>query len=73
MRPTIGELIVRERYVMHLAYVMTKDRGATDRLLSELADRLQAQGTAVAGIVQTNTECHDTTPVSYTHLRAHET
>ncbi|NIZ59622.1 3-dehydroquinate dehydratase [Sedimentitalea sp. CY04] len=44
---------------MHLAYVMTKDRGATDRLLSELADRLQAQGTALAGIVQTNTECHD--------------
>ena len=44
---------------MHLAYVMTKDRGATDRLLSELADRLQAQSTALAGIVQTNTECHD--------------
>lgn len=44
---------------MHLAYVMTPDRGATDRLLSELADRLQAQGTALAGIVQTNTECHD--------------
>ncbi|WIY25567.1 DUF2478 domain-containing protein [Parasedimentitalea psychrophila] len=44
---------------MLLAYVMTPDRGATDRLLSELADRLQAQGTALAGIVQTNTECHD--------------
>lgn len=43
---------------MHLAYVMTQNRGATDRLLSELADRLQAQGTALAGIVQTNTECH---------------
>ena len=44
---------------MHLAYVMTKDRGATDRLLSALAEQLQAQGTALAGIVQTNTECHD--------------
>mgnify|MGYP000518186126 CR=1 FL=1 len=44
---------------MQLAYVMTRDRGATDRLLSELADRLQAQGTVLAGIVQTNTECHD--------------
>jgi len=44
---------------MHLAYVMTPDRGATDRLLSELADHLQAQGTKLAGIVQTNTECHN--------------
>ncbi|PCJ10534.1 MAG: 3-dehydroquinate dehydratase [Rhodobacteraceae bacterium] len=44
---------------MHLAYVMTPDRGATDRLLSALAEHLQAQGTALAGIVQTNTECHD--------------
>ena len=44
---------------MHLAYVMTQDRGATDRLLSALAEHLQQQGTALAGIVQTNTECHD--------------
>lgn len=44
---------------MHLAYVMTQDRGATDLLLSDLAERLQAQGTMLAGIVQTNTECHD--------------
>ena len=44
---------------MHLAYVMTQDRGATDRLLSELAERLTEQGTALAGIVQTNTECYD--------------
>ncbi|KAE9629939.1 DUF2478 domain-containing protein [Parasedimentitalea maritima] len=44
---------------MHLAYVMTQDRGATDRLLSALAEHLQAQGASIAGIVQTNTECHD--------------
>lgn len=44
---------------MHLAYVMTQDRGATDRLLSALAEQLQQRGTALAGIVQTNTECHD--------------
>jgi len=44
---------------MQLAYVMTQDRGATDRLLSALATQLQAQDTPIAGIVQTNTECHD--------------
>ncbi|WP_264213882.1 DUF2478 domain-containing protein [Leisingera thetidis] len=44
---------------MHLAYVMTEERGATDRLLSELADRLQARGIRLAGIVQTNVECYD--------------
>lgn len=44
---------------MHLAYVMTEERGATDRLLSELAERLQARGVRLAGIVQTNVECYD--------------
>ncbi|MCF6431745.1 DUF2478 domain-containing protein [Leisingera sp. MMG026] len=44
---------------MHLAYVMTQERGATDRLLSELAERLQAKGIRLAGIVQTNVECYD--------------
>lgn len=44
---------------MHLAYVMTEERGATDRLLSELAERLQAKGIRLAGIVQTNVECYD--------------
>ncbi|UWQ23645.1 DUF2478 domain-containing protein [Leisingera aquaemixtae] len=44
---------------MHLAYVMTEERGATDRLLSELAERLQAKGLRLAGIVQTNVECYD--------------
>lgn len=44
---------------MHLAYVMTEERGATDRLLSELAERLQAKGLRLAGIVQTNVGCYD--------------
>ncbi|UWQ81256.1 DUF2478 domain-containing protein [Leisingera sp. S132] len=44
---------------MHLAYVMTEERGATDRLLSELAERLEAKGIRLAGIVQTNVECYD--------------
>jgi len=46
---------------MHLAYVMTEERGATDLLLSALAARLIKNGTRVAGIVQTNTECYDKT------------
>ncbi|MFW8594696.1 DUF2478 domain-containing protein [Cribrihabitans neustonicus] len=44
---------------MHLSYVMTEERGATDRLLTDLAAELQARGVRLAGIVQTNTECHD--------------
>ena len=44
---------------MHLAYVMTDTRGGTDRLLSSLAEALHAKGIALAGIVQTNTECSD--------------
>ncbi|UWQ30971.1 DUF2478 domain-containing protein [Leisingera sp. M523] len=44
---------------MHLAYVMTQERGATDRLLSELAEKLQAKGIRLAGIAQTNVECYD--------------
>ncbi len=42
---------------MHLAYVTTTDRGATDRLLSAFADALLDAGTPLAGVVQTNTEC----------------
>ncbi len=42
---------------MHLAYVTTTDRGATDRLLSAFAEALTDTGTALAGVVQTNTEC----------------
>jgi hypothetical protein len=44
---------------MHLAYVTTTDRGATDRLLSAVAERLLAKGARLAGVVQTNTECAD--------------
>lgn len=44
---------------MHLAYVTTKERGATDRLLSAVAEHLTEQGVKLAGVVQTNTECAD--------------
>ena len=46
---------------MHLAYVTTTDRGATDRLLSAVAERLLARGAKLSGVVQTNTECADNT------------
>lgn len=46
---------------MHLAYVMTETRGATDRLLTSLADALAAKGIRLAGIVQSNIECSDDT------------
>ncbi|MGR3624406.1 DUF2478 domain-containing protein [Pseudophaeobacter sp.] len=46
---------------MHLAYVMTETRGATDRLLTALAEALDAKGIRLAGIVQSNTECSDDT------------
>ncbi|MGD9864605.1 MAG: DUF2478 domain-containing protein [Pseudodonghicola sp.] len=42
---------------MHLGYVTTSARGATDRLLSELAGRLQARGLRLAGVVQSNQDC----------------
>ncbi|WP_120636076.1 DUF2478 domain-containing protein [Ruegeria sp. EL01] len=44
---------------MYLAYVTTTDRGATDRLLSAVAEHLLANGAHLAGVVQTNTECAD--------------
>lgn len=44
---------------MKLAYVKTEERGATDLLLTQLAERLKARGLRLAGIVQTNTECFD--------------
>lgn len=44
---------------MYLAFVTTEARGATDRLLSAVAERLIAEGVQVAGVVQTNTECAD--------------
>ncbi|MCL6283142.1 DUF2478 domain-containing protein [Ruegeria sp. 2012CJ41-6] len=44
---------------MKLACVTTTERGATDLLLSAFADRMSQAGTALAGVVQTNTECAD--------------
>lgn len=44
---------------MQLAYVMTEERGETDRLLSALANELDARGIRAVGIVQTNVECYD--------------
>jgi len=44
---------------MHLAYVTTTDRGATDRLLSAFSERLLMRQARLAGVVQTNTECAD--------------
>lgn len=46
---------------MHLAYVTTTDRGATDRLLSAVAERLLDKDVKLSGVVQTNTECADHT------------
>ena len=44
---------------MHLAYVSTTDRGATDVLLSAFARHLIGMGVVLAGVVQTNTDCGD--------------
>ena len=44
---------------MQLAYVMTEERGETDRLLSALAKALETRGIRAVGIVQTNVECYD--------------
>ena len=41
---------------MALAFVKTAERGLTDRALSEFADRLQADGFRLAGVVQTNSD-----------------
>lgn len=39
-----------------LAYVMGEGRGTTDRLLADIAARLEARGWPLAGVVQHNTE-----------------
>lgn len=39
-----------------LAFFSTQGRGASDRLLAELANRLRADGVRMAGAVQVNTE-----------------
>mgnify|MGYP005813722821 FL=1 len=41
---------------MALAFVKTIERGLTDRLLWEFADRLQQRGYKLAGVVQTNSD-----------------
>lgn len=41
---------------MALAFVKTTERGLTDQVLSQFADRLKADGFRLAGVVQTNTE-----------------
>jgi nucleoside-triphosphatase THEP1 len=41
---------------MALAFVRTLERGLTDRLLWEFADRLQQRGYNLAGVVQTNSD-----------------
>ncbi len=45
---------------MRLGYITSPDRGETDLRLSRLADALMARGMAVAGAVQTNSDCPDT-------------
>ena len=44
---------------MKLAYVTVQGRGRIDLLLAEVVDRLEAQGVALAGTVQTNIERAD--------------
>ncbi len=46
---------------MYLGYVTTTDRGATDLLLAAAAEQLLKSGARLAGVVQTNTECVDST------------
>jgi len=45
---------------MYLAYVMTKDRGAMDPLLTAFAEKCLREGHRIAGIVQSNTPRPDT-------------
>lgn len=44
---------------MRIAFVPTAKRGQTDMLLTVVADTLLAEGRAVAGLVQYNTDCGD--------------
>lgn len=44
---------------MRLATITLPGRGETDRLLAEVAARLQRQGVPLAGAVQFNVECGD--------------
>jgi nucleoside-triphosphatase THEP1 len=42
---------------MKIGYVMSPGRGDVDRVLGRFAETLMARGVAVAGVVQTNTDC----------------
>lgn len=42
---------------MRIGYVMVSDRGETNRLLTTVAQELQAKGLQLAGAVQSDTEC----------------
>ena len=44
---------------MKIGYVTLRGRGRIDRLLADVVDRLEAQGVALAGTVQTNIERSD--------------
>lgn len=44
---------------MKLGYVMLPGRGRVDRLLADVVERLEAQGIALAGTVQTNVDRDD--------------
>lgn len=46
---------------MRIGYLFQPDRGATDRLLADVATRLRAVGARLAGAVQSNAPC-DTGP-----------
>jgi len=43
---------------MRLGYIQSQERGQTDRLLEDLAITLLNDEVPIAGVVQTNSECH---------------
>jgi len=47
---------------MRLGVISSQEAGATDTLLSQLADRLTARGLRLAGTVQINTDCGPNKP-----------
>lgn len=44
---------------MRIGYVFSEARGATDRLLADVAGQLEAEGVRLAGAVQHNSACDD--------------
>ena len=47
---------------MRIGYVMSEGRGDVDLVLERFAGALMARGVAVAGVVQTNTDCGEDRP-----------